>query len=709
MEELAVFTKNPKLLTVEAVSSKIKLLAQRKQYLSGHPQLFPTKAKTKIDCFENEEECFMWRWELSSTDLLPPKEASKVKKARSLRRKLQSHHKSIVNLISSIDKAISWLENNPSATSKLFASTSALAKVSDMEEKVLKFEREEEKARLLLEAKKTAEEARQKQNNLMEEARLLEKKRKQEEKERKKLEAAKDREVAKRNRLEEKEREKTRKRKEMEEKDTKQKARMLSFFARPSQKKKRRVSDTTTNLTISSRDITSAFDSERFRAAIDSQDEHVSNPFDKLSRRSKLAMQSKTYKINVSVFVTVLSDNPFSPQPYDEERVITVPNKYKFLGFHEDIRPPYHGTWSKPVSSTVTGRTPFGKDTQYLDYDIDSEAEWEEDDDDQGEDCDDDAADEEEEVAQNDDEENDGWLAAEDDLGIEEDDEETKELRKKIHSEAKNTSLYSNRFQAAVISPYIDGAVHKVEDISSFVEGIDRDNALEKLSSHIGCILTPELSISLDAFPPPESTENEGPSQSENEMHKELLRVICQFIHNSNHNSREKLVTELRKAHPEVASSRAAAMRELDRIAEKKRLPNGAGVLLFVKPEFLNKADLKDKDLVSFILPSCFDILLMYKYCKELILFLFRFYTRTHHQTISQALLFHRKLCPRLLHLRKLLLFLRSNPEAIHLEKNESNLYHLLLRIFLRIFFLRDKRRSEGKKSSIYLLHFRYK
>jgi hypothetical protein len=51
--------------------------------------------------------------------------------------------------------------------------------------------------------------------------------------------------------------------------------------------------------------------------------------------------------VRVSVFVTTMSDNPFSQQPYDEEKIITVPNVYKFLGFHEDVRPPYHGTWSK--------------------------------------------------------------------------------------------------------------------------------------------------------------------------------------------------------------------------------------------------------------------------------------------------------------------------------------------------------------------------
>lgn len=78
-------------------------------------------------------------------------------------------------------------------------------------------------------------------------------------------------------------------------------------------------------------------------------------------------------------------------------------------------------------SSIITGRNPFGKDTAALDYEVDSEAEWEEGDDDQGEDLNEDVGDEEEdEVPQ--DEDNDGWLAAEDDLGIDDEDEETREV-----------------------------------------------------------------------------------------------------------------------------------------------------------------------------------------------------------------------------------------------------------------------------------------
>ncbi|PLW17416.1 hypothetical protein PCANC_00880 [Puccinia coronata f. sp. avenae] len=51
----------------------------------------------------------------------------------------------------------------------------------------------------------------------------------------------------------------------------------------------------------------------------------------------------------------------------------------KFLKFHEDVRPGYIGTWCK-TSRLVSGRNPFGRDTCLLDYEYDSEADWNEED-----------------------------------------------------------------------------------------------------------------------------------------------------------------------------------------------------------------------------------------------------------------------------------------------------------------------------------------
>lgn len=50
--------------------------------------------------------------------------------------------------------------------------------------------------------------------------------------------------------------------------------------------------------------------------------------------------------------------------------------KMKLLQFREDIRPAYWGTWTKS-SKKISPRRPLAQDTEYLDYEHDSEAEWE--------------------------------------------------------------------------------------------------------------------------------------------------------------------------------------------------------------------------------------------------------------------------------------------------------------------------------------------
>ncbi|KAI8618338.1 chromatin assembly factor 1 subunit A-domain-containing protein [Chytriomyces sp. MP71] len=54
--------------------------------------------------------------------------------------------------------------------------------------------------------------------------------------------------------------------------------------------------------------------------------------------------------------------------------------RWKFLKFQEDYRPAYFGTWTK-TSSVVGGKNPWAKDVVggVLNYEVDSEAEWEED------------------------------------------------------------------------------------------------------------------------------------------------------------------------------------------------------------------------------------------------------------------------------------------------------------------------------------------
>ncbi len=51
--------------------------------------------------------------------------------------------------------------------------------------------------------------------------------------------------------------------------------------------------------------------------------------------------------------------------------------KCKFLQFHENYRPAYYGTW-RQRSKAINPRNYLQKDEDLLDYEIDSDDEWEE-------------------------------------------------------------------------------------------------------------------------------------------------------------------------------------------------------------------------------------------------------------------------------------------------------------------------------------------
>ena len=71
---------------------------------------------------------------------------------------------------------------------------------------------------------------------------------------------------------------------------------------------------------------------------IDSQDEHVrKNPFAKPSASSRVSWRRKTDRVRISVFMTVVPENPFTPQPYDEERVMAQFVQNNTVSFKDNI------------------------------------------------------------------------------------------------------------------------------------------------------------------------------------------------------------------------------------------------------------------------------------------------------------------------------------------------------------------------------------
>ncbi|KAJ8714613.1 hypothetical protein PYW07_002838 [Mythimna separata] len=71
------------------------------------------------------------------------------------------------------------------------------------------------------------------------------------------------------------------------------------------------------------------------------------------------------------------------PMPDDAGEILTCEPaqreklRPKLLSFHENRRPPYWGTWRKK-SANVGPRRPFGQDEKQVDYEADSDEEWEE-------------------------------------------------------------------------------------------------------------------------------------------------------------------------------------------------------------------------------------------------------------------------------------------------------------------------------------------
>jgi len=123
----------------------------------------------------------------------------------------------------------------------------------------------------------------------------------------------------------------------------------------------------------------------------------------------------KRIKVTVSVS---RSRNSFAVgQEYDEQQEVEVRNRNSLLQFQEDHRPPYFGTWSK-TSGVISGRRPLSKDTASLNYDVDSEEEWEEEEE-PGESLS--GSEHDDEVDGGDDDGldyDDGWLRQDDDLGL---------------------------------------------------------------------------------------------------------------------------------------------------------------------------------------------------------------------------------------------------------------------------------------------------
>ncbi|KAI9290743.1 hypothetical protein K502DRAFT_345118 [Neoconidiobolus thromboides FSU 785] len=130
----------------------------------------------------------------------------------------------------------------------------------------------------------------------------------------------------------------------------------------------------------------------------------------------------------------------------------TTGYKPKLLMFHENVRPPFFGVWL-PQSNKIKPRNFKNKDEELLNYEFDSELEWQEEDE-EGELLDDSDEDEDEDDEDfnsqnnNSESENDDWLIEEDGEEEEDIDKETKKM---------NVVNKSKRRQPLVLNPILVG------------------------------------------------------------------------------------------------------------------------------------------------------------------------------------------------------------------------------------------------------------
>ena len=587
-------------IPVEVVVSKIKLIAERTQYLFPIPG--GGRNESKVDIFSDANLEFMWRWELISLDYLPNNAKASVKKARAGRRKLKNHQKAVTKLVQAINDIISSIQGNATQAKR----QRLTVKVSTEEERVLKYERDEEKMRLLNDAKKQKEldkKLKEAETKRLEEEIDQEKLRLEEAKKAEKAKMQELREQKKKVAMEEKEKKKKEAIEEKVNKKLKQKSRMLSFFKSSSNTKETETEEKPINDAPADHGNKESFDSTKLWASIGSSQTNDKPIFSNLSSRAKQSKRRYINTVNVRVFVPTVSSNPFAQEVYDEERLLPIRNRYKYLSFREDFRPAYHGTWSKPRSNTVSGRTPLSRDFKFLNYDVDSEAEWEEGDDEQGEDCSENGNDDEEML---DDEEGDttkynyqdGWLAEDGDLVLEDDDEETQEIRKKknlANVDVDMTTVKGPRMTAACVIAPLMGGIPQIDIVPNHIEGLTANTATDLIGFH-QCEDLLQLPISLDPFAVNNKSSNKknesAGKKASQKMTREQMIIFARFVHNSTFKSKDMVVEALRDLHKDITSSRAQATRKLDLIATKRRLKNGGGVIWEVKNDVLRSLGL---------------------------------------------------------------------------------------------------------------------
>ncbi|XP_029005184.1 chromatin assembly factor 1 subunit A isoform X2 [Betta splendens] len=202
----------------------------------------------------------------------------------------------------------------------------------------------------------------------------------------------------------------------------------------------------------------------------------------------------------------------------------------KLLQFHENYRPAYWGTWNKK-SSHISSRCPFRLDKDLLDYEVDSDEEWEEEE--PGESLSHSEGEDEEEGGEDDDDD-DGFFVphgylSEDEGALEEEDGgdlEKQKLRQKLKAREWD-ELMSTKKKMKVLEPVVHGCIW---------EGDGR--SLDLFQPYVVCLVEPLPKADIS----PSSDEAAQKFQREEQLLGQLLPLL-----HGNLNSSKVIISEFQE------------------------------------------------------------------------------------------------------------------------------------------------------------------
>eukprot|EP01041_Mallomonas_annulata_P001737 gene1737-3356_t len=304
-------------------------------------------------------------------------------------------------------------------------------------------------------------------------------------------------------------------------------------------------------------------------------------------KRSKTIRESRVPRGHMTISVTLLAQSGFGAFDNSannvEIRDVSVDSRMRYFGFHADHRPPYWGTFSKR-SRDVTGRRPFGRE-QCLDYDYDSEAEWEEPDDAEAEDIANSEGDEEGEVEGGNELEYDEFFLHDNDFGSDADSDGEMMTATNICSRVKSTAV-------ELIGPLFvaeNGLAQRLLNGRMEPCGHSRLGDAEKLFNsykvvlHTPHNLFPELGKEECVEPPATETVEVAPVSPVDEVERkqkttgfreDLLVDLIHLVHGKK-SGIDKLVEAFQYQHTDVP--KAQIKRKIQSIAQRQKAEEGNG------------------------------------------------------------------------------------------------------------------------------------